>query len=433
VARVIPDPEMPDPDMIDTVKMTPDDRRVLDRLARGESVIWLNDRRAVWPGPVPPSIDIMAAERRWRRMAPLLAAIFPTDGWDGHVRSALIRYPATAPVDRLYVKCDHDLPMTGSVKARGGVYEILCVAERLAIAHGLIGDEAESCAVLAEGAARALFSDTTIMVASTGNLGFSVGLIARALGFQAEIHMSVDAKDWKKARLRALGATVVEHQADYSETVARARRAAAERDAHFVDDENSPALFTGYAGAARELADQLAAEGVTVARDRPLIVYIPCGVGGAPGGISYGLSEIFGDAVSCVWVQPVASPGIIAAMIGGRPMPVQAFGLTGLTEADGLAVPCASNLVLALAHDRFRAVAALDDAVMRQWVGRAWREAGLRLELSGAAGLAAVAPFMAEAASVLPGAANATHVAWTTGGAMLPDAEFRALLDGPVG
>ncbi|MGH6616113.1 D-serine ammonia-lyase [Sphingomonas sp.] len=350
--------------MADAVTLTPADGRALERLARGESLIWFNDRRTAWPGPIPTSVDTMAAARRWRRMAPLLAALFPADGWDGHVRSALIRYPATAPVDRLYVKCDHDLPMTGSVKARGGVYEILCVAERLAIAHGLIGKDAESCAALANDAARALFSDTMIMVASTGNLGFSVGLVARALGFQAEIHMSVDAKDWKKTRLRALGATVVEHQADYSETVARARRAATERAAYFVDDENSPALFAGYVGAARELADQLVAEGVTVSRDRPLIVYIPCGVGGAPGGISYGLSEIFGDAVSCVWVQPVASPGIIAAMIGRRPVPVQAFGLTGLTEADGMAVPCASNLVLALAHDRFHAVAALDDAAM---------------------------------------------------------------------
>jgi D-serine dehydratase len=331
----------------------------------------------------------------------------------------------------LLVKADHDLPMTGSVKARGGVYELLCRVETLAL-QGNIVKQGEPLTPLLTPAARALFSKHRIVVASTGNLGFSIGLVARAFGLEAEVHMSHDAKTWKKERLRRTGASVIEHPCDYTETVSRARASAAASGSYFIDDESSRLLFVGYTTAAAELAEQLDERGVKISPNTPLVVYLPCGVGGAPGGITAGLKTIFGAAVRCVFVEPVASACVLAALAVGHGLPLSVYdiGLDNDTIADGLAVPVASKLVMSSIGASIDAAVAVTDTAMLDGVRRAWNEARLRLEPSAASGFAAV-PLFIEAVhktgEALP--AGAVHVIWTTGGSQLPDDQFRALLD----
>jgi len=156
--------------------------------------------------------EVDAAAARFARFAPALSVLFPDSGWDGRIRSELLDYPALDGAGLCLVKGDHALPMTGSIKARGGVHELLCYIEQIALEHGLLRDG--SYHALAGRHARAVFGSYCASVASTGNLGYSIGLVARSFGLVAEVHMSHDAKQWKKDRLRALGATVIEHRCD---------------------------------------------------------------------------------------------------------------------------------------------------------------------------------------------------------------------------
>jgi D-serine dehydratase len=311
---------------------------------------------------------------------------------------------------------------------------VLRFLETVATERGLI-DPGDSPVLLASPAARQVLSDYTVLVASTGNLGYSVGLLARGLGLAAEVHMSVEAKPWKKQQLRDLGATVIEHAADYGETITRAREAAQGRDnTLFIDDENSRDLFTGYACAGRELCAQLEARGLKVTSSRPLVVYLPCGVGGAPGGIAYGLKSILGAAVITVFVEPVASACMMAALASGAEAPpsVYELGLDNRTIADGLAVPRASALVVQAVGPVVDAVVAVSDADMLDWIREVWRVGGLRLEPAAAAAFAALEPFrIAAQAAGWPLLEGAVHVLWATGGSRLPDVEFEALLRAP--
>jgi D-serine dehydratase len=403
------------------------------RLRAGLPAVWLRppDSQATNQTPIQPS-EINEAERRLSRFRPVLAALFPATGWDGRIRSALLDYPQQAGLPSMRVKADHDLPMTGSVKARGGVYELLCRIETVALMEGII-KPGEALTPLLSPAARRLFSKHRIVVASTGNLGFSIGLVARAFGLAADIHMSHDAKSWKKDRLRRTGATVIEHPCDYTQTVARARAAASAARSYFIDDETSRLLLVGYTAAASELAGQLRERRIEIGPATPLVVYLPCGVGGAPGGITAGLKAIYGSAVYCVFVEPIASACVLAALAvgNGSPISVYEIGLDNQTIADGLAVPVASKLVMSSVGASIDAAVAVTDEAMLDWVRRAWNESSLRLEPSAASGFAALPLFLEavhNAGTPLP--AEAVHVVWTTGGSQLPEDQFTALLQG---
>jgi D-serine dehydratase len=256
--------------------------------------------------------------------------------------------------------------------------------------------------------------------------------------------MSSDAKAWKKDRLRSVGARVVEHSGDYELAVAHGRAAAQARaDCHFVDDENSLSLFAGYAAAAFHLSRQIEEAGISVGPDSPLIVYLPCGVGGAPGGIAYGLKLLYGADVHCFFAEPAASPCFLIQMAASDdrdPHPsVYDFGLDNRTLADGLAVPRASLLAYSLAGRLAAGVYTVRDEHLLLLLRQAHAAEGLRLEPSACAGLAGPGMLMYtdEGQQYLKDSGlaghmrRATHLAWTTGGLLLPDQQFSTFLRTP--
>lgn len=400
------------------------------------------------------SIDaaqVQQAVQRFERFAPLLAQLFPElQASGGRIESALLHVPQMQQalqlpeqLGRLWLKADHSLPVAGSIKARGGVHEVLEYAEQIALQHGLLADG--DYLQLASDAARAVFARYQVAVGSTGNLGLSIGVMASGLGFKATVHMSADAKEWKKQRLRARGVQVVEHAGDYAQAVA-AGRALADQDphCHFVDDEHSLSLLLGYAAAAPHLVAQLAQNGIAVDEMHPLFVYIPCGVGGAPGGVALGLQQAFGPHVHCFFAEPVQSPCFMVEMLAGAAaLPgleahpsVYELGLNNQTEADGLAVPRASELAADVVRGFLGGVFTVEDETLFRHLCLLKDREGLQIEPSAAAGFSGPRALLESVAGqdylqrqkLLPHMANATHIVWTTGGLFVPDEEYARFL-----
>jgi D-serine dehydratase len=374
--------------------------------------------------------DILEAERRLERFAPFIRSVFPETG-QGLIESPLVPVPAArdalekaygkAIPGTLWIKADSELPVAGSIKARGGIHEVLKVAERIALEAGLVGRDSDySC--LASPEAREIFSRYEIAVGSTGNLGMSIGIMASALGFRATVTMSHDAKAWKKSLLRSRGVRVVEVESDYSEAVAEGRRQCeADGSCHFVDDERSPDLFLGYAVAALRLKRQLEEAGIAVDEAHPLSVTLPCGVGGAPGGITFGLKSAFGDAARCWFVEPTLACCMTLALVRGTSdVSVRELGLSGLTEADGLAVGVPSALVYDMVRDLVDGAFTIEDAELFRLLALLWDSTGRRAEPSAASAL--MGPL------VTGGTPGTTHVAWLTGGLFLPEEVFGGML-----
>ena len=396
--------------------------------------------------------EVAQASTRLQRFAPYIAQVFPqTAAAGGLIESGIRPLPrlqrlllaeaGLAAGGQLWLKTDNELPISGSIKARGGIHEVLKHAEDLALQAGLIRP-GDSYATLASDSARRFFGQYRIAVGSTGNLGLSIGIMSAQLGFQASVHMSADARQWKKDKLRASGVTVVEYESDYSVAVEQGRRQAeSDPSCYFVDDENSPHLFLGYAVAAERLKHQFEQAGVRVDADHPLFVYLPCGVGGGPGGVAFGLKLAFGDAVHCLFAEPTHSPCMLLGVYTGLhdAVSVQAFGIDNVTAADGLAVGRPSGFVgraMQCLIDGYYTVA---DEELFRLLALAHREEGVKLEpsaLTGMPGMVRVLrdrDYLARIGVSPAGLANATHLVWGTGGSMVPEGEFVGYVERGLG
>ncbi|MFZ3197879.1 MAG: D-serine ammonia-lyase, partial [Bacillus mycoides] len=264
---------------------------LVNNLIATEEVFWINPNMEKYETAIKNSPlneeHVKDAEERLKRFAPYIAKVFPeTKETGGIIESPLVKISSMKQsleksygqpiLGELLLKCDSGLPISGSIKARGGIYEVLKHAEQLALQHGMLTGK-DDYSILDSDRFRDFFAKYSIAVGSTGNLGLSIGIMSAKLGFNVTVHMSADAKEWKKDLLRSKGVNVIEYEADYSKAVEEGRlQADADPSCYFVDDENSHDLFLGYAVAASRLQKQLEELEIVVDEEHPLFVYLPC-------------------------------------------------------------------------------------------------------------------------------------------------------------
>lgn len=413
---------------------------ILKEIIDLKPVAWLNPnkkKKSEMPSFPIKKEDMESAEKLWQRFAPFFVKAFPeTAETNGNLESplkeiqnmkTLLNEESPKMQGRLFLKCDNALPIAGSIKARGGFFEVLHYAEELAINANLLktGDD---YGILTTDTFRNFFSKYKIGVGSTGNLGLSIGIISAKLGFQVTVYVSGDAKKWKKDLLRSKGAQVIEYGGDFSEAILAGRQKTnADPMGYFVDDENSHELFIGYTVGALRIAKQLEEANIKVDANHPLFVYSPCGVGGSPGGTAFGLKLIYGDNVHCFYVEPTHSPAVLTGLVTGEMsnISVHDIGIDNKTEADGLAVGRPSNFATNISNHIISGIYTIEDNKLFILLAQLMDTENIFLEPSATAGL--IGPQMVAktnyAAKHNINMENATHVAWATGGDLVPELE----------
>lgn len=418
----------------------------LEQVIKGEPVFWINNKSKTVAEANAVSeyslADVQDAEDRYERFAPFIAKEFEdTRDNNGIIESYITEVPEyrafleeeyqTDIKGRVFVKRDDQLPIAGTIKARGAIYEVLHHAEEVALEAGLLSGYDDDYTKFSSEEFKNFFSSKKVVVGTTGNLGISVGVMSAKFGFQAIVHMSSEAKQWKKDYLRSHGVEVVEHKTNFTLAVEQGRKSAeADPDAYFVDDEHSKYLFLGYTVAGMRLKKQLAEADFTVDEDHQLFMYLPCGVGGSPGGITFGLKQVFGDNVHCFFAEPTQVSSMMVGLMSDKysDVAVDDFDLDGKTNMDGLAVPRTSQFVAKLMQNYFDGgftvgeeeanynLAALDDIE------------DIAVEPAAIAGTAGIGRIFSSKQGqkyiadkgLEDKMEDAAHIAWLTGGAMVP-------------
>ncbi|MGR2666419.1 D-serine ammonia-lyase [Vibrio campbellii] len=424
---------------------------LVERLIGLEEVVWFNPNITTLEEGLPyvglVAANIKDASERLKRFAPYLMKAFPeTAASNGIIESNVVEIDkmkscleaqyGTQILGRLMLKKDSHLPISGSIKARGGIYEVLTHAEKLVIEAGLLSESDDYSKLFSE-EFRQFFQQYSIAVGSTGNLGMSIGIMSAKLGFSVSVHMSADAREWKKNKLRSHGVNVVEYEQDYGVAVEQGRKEA-EKDptCFFIDDENSQTLFLGYSVAGERLKQQFDDMGIIVDAEHPLFVYLPCGVGGGPGGVAFGLKMAFGDHVHCIFAEPTHSPCMLLGVHTGLhdDIAVQDLGIDNITAADGLAVGRASGFVGRAMERLLDGYYTMTDERMYHHLGELSEQEDIRLEPSALVGMMGAVHvsqdqvYQARMQFSEDKMKNAIHLVWATGGGMVPEAEMSAYL-----
>lgn len=215
-----------------------------------------------------------------------------------------------------------------------------------------------------------------IVVASAGNFGQGIAFAARPLGIEAVVFTSRHANRGKVARMRALGATVIEAGEDFDAAVAAAAAYADEHEALLLVDGEDDRIAAGAGTMALEVTDAVEAGALPAITQ----VFVPVGNGALINGIG---SWLRAAAPTCrvIGVSAARAPAMTLSWRAGRPIDTD----TADTYADGIAARVSVPQAVALMAGRVDDMVLADEDAMHEAQAELDAELGLTVEGAAAA------------------------------------------------
>ena len=218
--------------------------------------------------------------------------------------------------------------------------------------------------------------DRPVVVASTGNFGQGVAFAGRAHGVPVTVFADERANPRKLARIRALGATVVQDGHDFDAARAASEAHAQVSGAHLLVDGQDPRIAAGAGTLALELTDAIAAGRLPALG----AVYVPVGNGSLIVGVGAWLRT---SASGCrvVGIQSDAAPSMTLSWEQGRPVETD----TAATSAEGIATRVPVPEALAMMVGRVDAMRLVPEATLADAQAELTAELGITVEGAAAA------------------------------------------------
>ena len=218
--------------------------------------------------------------------------------------------------------------------------------------------------------------DRPIVVASAGNFGQGVAYAARAVGVPAVVFTSRHANRAKVARMRALGATVIESGEDFDDARTASEAYAAEHDAELLVDGDDPRISTGAATLALELTDAIETSELPALT----VASVPVGNGALINGVGSWFRHA-SPATRIVGIQAEAADAMTRSFAAGRPIDTE----SAATYADGIASRIAVPRAVELMTGRVDAMLTVSEDALRGAQAELTEALGITVEGAAAA------------------------------------------------
>ncbi|WP_024510476.1 threonine/serine dehydratase [Bradyrhizobium sp. ARR65] len=220
-----------------------------------------------------------------------------------------------------------------------------------------------------------------VVAFSSGNHAQGVAAAAKILHMQATIVMPSDAPLSKRERTKSYGAGVVLYDRDREDREAIAREIAGKRGATLVKPYDDPFVIAGQGTAGREIAEDMAALGLS-----PDIVLAPASGGGLIAGVATAVKARFPSAEVIVAEPESFDDHSLSLRAGKR----ERHHAEGRTICDALMAAIPGEITFAINSQLLSRGVVASDAEVAAAVAFAFHELKLVVEPGGAVGLAAL-------------------------------------------